>query len=204
MNKYEFLEELRGKLRGIPLEDIYSTIDFYSEMIDDRVEDGMTIEEAIKEIGTPDEIAKEIFSTIPLKKLVKEKVRPKHRLRFWEMLFIVLGSPVWLSVLISMLSIVLSIYIVLWSVVLTFICVDITFFASTLALFTGAVGMMISSYVPEGIMLIGAGLVMGALSLFTMLFVKVLIKGTVWLSKQIIILIKRMFMGKGDDNEKID
>ncbi len=42
-------------------------------MIDDRVEEGLTEEEAISEIGTVNEILSQIIEEIPLSKLVKEK-----------------------------------------------------------------------------------------------------------------------------------
>ena len=48
MNKEEFLSELRTKLSGLPQEDIEERISFYSEMIDDRMEDGISEEEAVE------------------------------------------------------------------------------------------------------------------------------------------------------------
>ena len=62
MEKEEFLEELRNRLNGLPQKDIDERVSFYSEMIDDRVEDGMTEEEAINNIGGIDEVVKQIAS----------------------------------------------------------------------------------------------------------------------------------------------
>ena len=50
MNKEVFLSELRKKLSGLPQSDIDERISFYAEMIDDRIEDGMTEEAAIEQI----------------------------------------------------------------------------------------------------------------------------------------------------------
>ena len=47
MNKQEFLDELRKGLCGLPSEDIEERINFYSEMIDDRMEEGLTEEESV-------------------------------------------------------------------------------------------------------------------------------------------------------------
>ena len=41
MNKQEFLAGLRKGLSGLPQEDIEERLLFYSEMIDDRIEEGM-------------------------------------------------------------------------------------------------------------------------------------------------------------------
>ena len=56
MNKEEFLNALRSALAGLPQEDIEERLAFYSESIDDRVEDGLTEEEAVEAIGTVAEV----------------------------------------------------------------------------------------------------------------------------------------------------
>ena len=96
MNKYEFLGRLRERLVGLPPKDIEKSLDYYAEIIADRVEDGMSEEEAVAALGTLDEIVAQILEDTPLPKLVKEKVRPKRALRTWEILLIVLGFPLWL------------------------------------------------------------------------------------------------------------
>ena len=47
MNKQEFLVQLRNALSGLPKDDIEERIEFYSEMIEDRIEEGLSEEEAI-------------------------------------------------------------------------------------------------------------------------------------------------------------
>ena len=65
-------------------------------MIDDRMEDGISEEEAVEGIGTVDQIYEQIMSDMPLVKLVKEKVKPKRKLKAWEIVLLTLGSPVWI------------------------------------------------------------------------------------------------------------
>ena len=48
MSKNEFLYKLKKKLRGVPKNELEERLNFYSEMIDDRIEDGMDEKEAIK------------------------------------------------------------------------------------------------------------------------------------------------------------
>lgn len=197
MDKYDFLDTLREKLSGLPKEDVWRSVEFYSEMIDDRIEEGMTEAQAVADMGDVNEIAQEIICTTPLAKIVKEKVKPKRRLRAWEVVLIVVGSPVWLSLFAALFCILLAVYIVIWAVVLTFACVDLAFFATSFALFAASLGCFVEGFAVEGVMCIGAGLVMGGLSLITLLFVKVLVKGAVWLSKMIVTGIKVCFAGKG-------
>ena len=75
MTKQEFTEQLRAKLQGLPEAELEERLLFYSEMIDDRIEEGESESEAISAIGNIDEIAEQILSDIPLTKLVKEKVK---------------------------------------------------------------------------------------------------------------------------------
>ena len=49
MNKVEFLEQLRRGLNGLPQEEIEERVTFYSEMIDDRIEEGFSEEEAVED-----------------------------------------------------------------------------------------------------------------------------------------------------------
>ena len=65
MNKDSFLNELRARLAGLPQADIEERIAFYNEMINDRMEDGLTEEEAVEEIGSVDEIVGQIMAEIP-------------------------------------------------------------------------------------------------------------------------------------------
>ena len=95
MKKEEFLKELRKKLNGLPKADIEDHVSFYKEMIDDRVDDGKTEDEAIREIGDVDDVVKQILAETPLSRIVKERMRPKRSLRAWEVIFLILGFPLW-------------------------------------------------------------------------------------------------------------
>ncbi len=198
MDKYVFLECLRDKLSGLPQEDINRSVDFYSEMIDDRIEDGMSEEEAVADIGSVDDIVAEILRTTPLAKLVKEKVKPKRKLHAWEIVLLAVGSPLWLSLGIALLCIILAVYIVIWAVVLSLICVNIALFATALALFACVAGFALQAEIPEMLMCMGAALIVGGLALLMTLGIKGTIKGTVWLSKKIVLGIKSCFIRKGE------
>ena len=65
MNKTEFIFELGKRLEGLPKEDIIEKLSFYSEMIDDRIEDGASEEEAIAGLGSPEKVAEEIIADYP-------------------------------------------------------------------------------------------------------------------------------------------
>ena len=51
MTKKAFLSELRAALSALPEQEQNERLRFYAEMIDDRMEDGMTEEEADEKAG---------------------------------------------------------------------------------------------------------------------------------------------------------
>ncbi|MBR6725619.1 MAG: DUF1700 domain-containing protein, partial [Clostridia bacterium] len=95
MNKEQFLIELAAALAGLPEEDIEKSLEYYSEMIDDRTEDGLSEEEAVAALGTIAEIRAQIIKDTPLPKIIKEKVKPKRSFRGWEIAVIIIGFPLW-------------------------------------------------------------------------------------------------------------
>ena len=84
MDKLAFLSALRDRLSGLPDEDVEQSVEYYGEMIDDRIEDGLSEADAVEAVGCVEEIAVQIMTEVPLPKLVKAKVRPKRALRIWE------------------------------------------------------------------------------------------------------------------------
>ena len=116
MRKQEFLSQLQKGLIGLPQEDIEEQLVFYSEMIEDRIEEGLPEEEAVAAIGPVEEVVSQIVAETPFSKLVKERIKPKRALRAWEIVLLVLGSPLWLSLLIGAFAVLLGVYISVFSV----------------------------------------------------------------------------------------
>ena len=110
MRKLEFLNVLKRKLKGLPSEDVAERLDFYSEMIDDRVEDGYTEEEAVSKIGNVDDIAEQIIKETPLIKIAKERIKNNRKIKSWEIVLLVLGSPIWFSLGIALFAVIFSLY----------------------------------------------------------------------------------------------
>ena len=55
MTKTQLIEKLKKELSFLPAEELESRLAFYSEMIDDRIEDGLTEEEVAEILKTPDD-----------------------------------------------------------------------------------------------------------------------------------------------------
>lgn len=196
MNKQEFLAELRKELHGLPQNDIEERLTFYNEMIDDRMEEGLTEDAAVSEIGTVNEVVSQIVTETPLSKIVKEKVRPKRTLRVWEIVLLALGSPIWLSLLIAAFAVIFAVYVTAWSVI-------VALWASELALAVSSIGSILSAVIfafqVNGIVAIavlGAGIAFAGLSIFLFFGCKETTKGILFLTKKMILGIKSLFIGK--------
>lgn len=184
MNKNDFLENLARNLYGLPQEEIQKSLEFYSEMIDDRIEDGMTEEEAVAALGNPEDIAREIFLEQSLPVILKSKNRGKRKFHTWEIVLLIAGSPVWFPLLIAFLAVVFSVYIVIWAILLVFWAVNISLAIGFPAGILECVLRIFSGNTPAALFMAGAGLVCGGLAVFWFF-------GTKSLSRQLIRLTGR-------------
>ena len=196
MDKQQFITRLREGLSGLPQDEIRERLTFYEEMIDDRIEDGLPEEEAVAEIGSVDDIVSQIIAETPLLKVVRERVRPKRRIRVWEIILLVLGSPVWLAILIALFAVLLSVYAVIWAVIISLWAVDLSFLVSGLAGIAGGIVLFAKGFAAEGGFLFSAGLLLAGLSILLFFGCLPASKGTCILGKKIVLGIKKLFIGK--------
>ncbi|MBQ4066707.1 MAG: DUF1700 domain-containing protein [Clostridia bacterium] len=196
MTKLNFILELQKRLSSLPQEELEERLSFYMEMIEDRMEDGLSEEEAVADIGNIDEIADQIIADIPLSSIVKKKVRPTRKMKAWETALLWVGSPVWIPLLIAAIAVALSLYAVLWSVIASLWAVFVSFCACALAGLAAGVGAYFFKNLPIGAAFMGAGLVLAGLSIFMFFACTLSVKGAVILTKAMILGTKKSFMGK--------
>ena len=194
MNKQEFREAIAEKLVGLSKEDIDKAVAFYTEAVDDRVDEGMSEEEAVKDVGTPEEIANQILLDTSLPKLIKAKANKKRELKGWQIALIIVGFPLWFPILLSLIITFFSVYISLWA------CV-IALYATLASLAIGGIGAIIfailgmSATAAGGFAAFGMGLALLGITLFLFFPVKWASIGLVKLIGQFVKLIKKIFIG---------
>ena len=118
MNRYDFLYELKQKLSQLSADEIEKHLSYYEEMIDDRIEDGMTEEAAVASLEDVSVIAERILLDTPITTLVKTKVKPKKGWTATAIVLAIIGSPIWLSLLIALVAVAVSVVVAFWSVVI--------------------------------------------------------------------------------------
>lgn len=194
MNKQEYLEAIRSRISAMPADDVNRFMDYYSEMIDDRVEDGLSEEEAVADMGSPDAAVEQILEDMPLTKLVKEKIKPKHELKAWEVVLIVLGSPVWITLLITALVLLLTLWIVAFALLISFYAVVLSFVAAGIGGLICAIPLFIANSPYTAVLMLGAALIGIGIAILFVVSVKPVTVGIFKVCKASVNGIKRMFV----------
>lgn len=198
MSKEQFLAAIRQRLNGLPQSDIDRSLEYYAEMIDDRIDDGMSPEEAVAAMGSVDEIVSQILLDTPLPKLVKATVGPKRSLEFWEILLLVLGSPVWLTLLFAAGVALLMVYIAIWMVVIALVITVFALAAAAIAVVIVCIWLALHGEPMPALLLLGTGLICTGITLLFSLTLKAAVSGTVKVSKKFIRWMKTQFIRKGE------
>lgn len=196
MTKNVFLEKLKEKLSFLPSDDVNERLTFYGEMIDDRVEEGLSEEEAVNGVGNIDDIVSQTVSDTSLIKLVKEKVRPKRKLKGWETALIIIGSPLWLPLLITFLAVVFALYVSVWVVIAAFWAVFVCFAAYGIyGIVYGTISLFGS---PDAghFAFLGAGLAFIGFSVFVFFGCVKTTKGILFFTKKLAAKLKSGFAAK--------
>lgn len=196
MTRAELAALLRERLSGMPEADIERSVEYYGEMVADRMEDGMTEEEAVAALGTPDELVSAVLSETPMTALIRSSVAPRRRRSAWEIVLLVLGSPIWLSLLIALAAVVFSVYVVIWSVIVSLYAVTLALAICALAGVAALVVLLFSGAPFSGLLCLAAGLVCAGLAILFFLFSTLCARCAVWLGRRIWLGIKRCFVGK--------
>ena len=221
MTKVQFLDLLHKKLSTLPESDLNESLGFYAEMIDDLIEEGLDEEQAVARVGSVDAIASQILEQArehqdtkdgeeadfksemsSESKDDKSTRQPKARrgLYTWEIVLLVLGAPIWFSLLVAFFSIAIALYTVLLSAVICLWAAFVTLCACGIAGIGGGVAVICSGRVALGMALIAAALVCAGFAILFFFAAVWAVRGVVWLTKKAVVstvnLIKKQVFGK--------
>lgn len=198
MTREEFNEKLRKKISGLPTDEIEGRVSFYNEIIDDRMEEGMSEEDAVESIGTVDSVADQIMAEIPLSKLIGQKVNRDNgsaegkKKNTGRVITLIALFPVW----IILFALILALYIVLWALVLSLYIVVIAFALVSLSGIPGTVYLLVQGRTPEALLVLGTAVFLAGLSIVLVIASIAATRGTVRLMKRIALGVKSIFVGK--------
>lgn len=172
MTKFEFLDELKSRLELASVPAVQEVVSFYDEAIADRMDAGISEEEAVAQVGSIDDIVREVKMNLPMATVVSSRIKESHETAkksgmgwLWIAIAIV-GSPVWIPLVIASVAVVFSLYITLWVLIFALV---ITLFALG---FSGVICMLSPFSIISGTMTIpsalgsfGAGCILVALAI---------------------------------------
>lgn len=196
MTKLEFISALSEKLKGLPQDDISERLNFYAEMIEDRMEEGISEQEAVAAVGDIDEIVAQIVTDIPLTKIAKEKIKSKRRLKVWEIVLLVLGSPIWLALGIAAVAVIFAVYISFWAVIISLWAVFVSIIGCSLSGVAAGIIFACTGNALAGIAMVGAGIVCAGLSIYMFYACKGVTKAILTLTKKFAVWTKNCIIGK--------
>lgn len=204
MTRAEFLDELKNLIKDYPAEETEKSIEYYGEMIDDRIEDGMSEEDAVKSLGDIKDIAKEI--EMPIKTIVKKKVKEKKedKTPTWVVVLLIIGFPVWAPLLLGLGITAFSLYIALWSIVLAFWAVDAALFLAVIAGLLAIGITMIKGSMLSAIIYFGVTLVLIGLALLGLIGCFYASKGLAALFAAIFKSIKKKLISKNEKEKEVE
>lgn len=125
MSKKEFLKDLKRALSTLPRSERKERISFYSEIIDDKIEEGIPEDAAIKEVGLVSEIAQKIITEN--KTATDGKAAKNRSLTTGEKVVMIVGAPLWIPLAIAALAVIFSLYLIAYALLLTLWAVELPF-----------------------------------------------------------------------------
>ena len=193
MRKNEFLAALRARLSALPVAEREERIGFYSEMIDDRIEEGLSEEESVDGVGAVEDIADQILSEVPPARV---EVKEKRKLGAGVIVLLALGSPIWLSLAVAAFAVLIAFYAVLWSLVAVVWSVFAALVAAGFGGIIGGITVAIVSNAFAGLALIAAALFCAGLAIFLFFGCLSATVGSAILTKKTFIGIKNLIVRK--------
>ena len=196
MTKQLFLNELSAALHGLPREERYRTLRYYDELIDDRMEDGQSEEEAVSGLGEPEQVAREILG---------EEEAPastgKGR-KVWLIVLLALGFHLWVSMLLAAVIVLLCVYLCLF---LPAFVLGVLALASLAGAVVGVAGKplpildvcLLTGGLPAGLFQLGLSVALLGLAVLSALGFYFTGKATVKAGRAIWRWIRRSFSKKG-------
>ena len=198
MTKADFLRLLERALMQLSEEERQKNLEYYSELLDDMMEEGMTEAEATAKLGSPNQIAQSILQEMPLGKLVSTRMKPKSGWTPLAIVLAVVGSPVWVPLLLATVAIVLAVFVSIWALGFAAVAVVLGLAVAVVATPIIAIRAAVMT-LPLGLILLGAGLVLLGLcvlgGLMAVELCKLLWQLTVWLAHK----IKGLFIRKEEN-----
>lgn len=164
MDKNGFLARLQAALADLPAQDVARSTAYWAEMIDDRMEDGLSEAEAVQAMGDINAIAAQIRAESTHPQTEDAPTPAPRRMPGWTVALLALTAVVWIPLVLAAVIVALALYISVWAVMVSLCAVVIGLGAAALAGAAGAVGYLLGGMAAQALLTLGAGLLCAGLT----------------------------------------
>ncbi|MHC1750078.1 MAG: DUF1700 domain-containing protein [Cellulosilyticaceae bacterium] len=156
MSKNEFMNELVGKLDKLPVEERHAAINYYEEYFEEA--GAQNEEEAIKNLGDPKTIAKQILGDFALKEAERSVQVPKKKSTSFGMIILaILAAPIALPLAIALIALIGAGVITIGAIIFSLGLMAVSLLIVGILALGGTVPLGIG-YPPTGFFAFGVGL----------------------------------------------
>ena len=199
MNKTEFIDALRRALGKLPSYEVEQSIAFYAEMIDDRVEDGISEADAVAALGPVGAIAAQIIAETPA--IPKAIAKANTGSRTLNIVLLAVFSPIWVPIALALAATAFTVYLSIWLVIVAlWATVALLLLCGPLGI-VGFAWCLGTGYPLTATYLLGCGLAAAGVGLFAWFGVLAASKGLFNLTRQFARWIKGLFVKKRQSGE---
>jgi uncharacterized membrane protein len=183
MTKQEFLTNLQLSISVLPKEDVVKYIEYYSEMIDDRIEEGVLEEDAVNAIGSYNIIAEQILKDNGIVSPIKENNKNGDALKTT---LIAVGSPIWVALMVVALAVAITVIVSAYAVLISLWACAVAFSISAVCGVIVGIITMVAHDFYLGITLLGADIALSGVAILFFIGCKYLTKGVIYLTNKLI------------------
>ncbi len=179
MKKNEFLKQLKKEISHLDINEQNDVLSYYSELIDDRIENNQNEEDVIASLGSIEVIAHDIEEerkvVSPNNQSVKKQINSSSSVNIPLIVILILLSPFYI--------------IIPFVIIISFYVVAFSFFGSGIFGLIGSIVQMVKD-LPVGVLQLGVSLLLISIGLFLL---NALLKLTKIFIKKIISLFEKQF-----------
>lgn len=148
MNREQFMAELKERLKRLPFDELKNAIDYYEEYFDEAGE-----EAALRQLGTPAEVASQIISEFAEKSLSTRVKKPKTSIG-WSVLLGIFAAPIALPLTFAFIMVIFALIIVIFAFVFSIGVSGLTFLVAGIVSLVSSIVVLATDFA-TGIVLMG-------------------------------------------------
>lgn len=185
------IKELRCK-KGLSQSELANKLNVVRQTVS-KWEKGLSLPDSAMLVNIAMALDTSVSALLEVEDAIEQSLPTKSKvLKTTQLILIIIGSPIWLSLVVAAAAIFFAAYAVMWSVIIALWSAEIYLIVCSLSGITSAVFFAFNGNIPIGFILFSAGLFCAGASIFLFFGCKGLTKGAFILTKNVIALIGKI------------